>query len=107
MKLVSTLAHASSESVLNQLLLFWTLSGRLIHTMMLMNETPSRPQHLFIVRLWSEMGNLPQAPFRGSVEHIPTGQKFYFTSLDDLSDFIALKAAVLPQSLSKGKEPGQ
>ena len=72
-----------------------------------MNEKPSRPQHLFIVRIWSEMESISQAPCRGSVEHIPTGQKFYFTSLDDLSDFIALKAMVQPQSLLKRKETNQ
>jgi len=45
-----------------------------------------------------------QIPLRGSVEHIPSGQKFYFTSLNDLSDFIALKAVVSSQSISKEKE---
>ena len=57
-----------------------------------MEKVLSRPQHLFIVRMWSEM---PQpGPWRGSVEHVPTGQKLYFTSLDDLNDFITLHLAV-------------
>jgi hypothetical protein len=72
-----------------------------------MNEKPSRSHHLFIVRIWSEMGSISQSPCRGSVEHIPTGQKFYFTSLSDLSDFIAIKATVRSQPLSKRKEPRQ
>jgi len=72
--------------------------------MKMMDKKPSPSQHLFVVRLWSESAHIPQAPVRGSVEHVPTGQKFYFTSLDDLSDFIALKAAVPSQPLPNGKE---
>jgi hypothetical protein len=71
-----------------------------------MNEKPSRPQHLFIVRIWSEMEPISQAPCRGSVEHIASGQKFYFTSLSDLSDFITIKAAVRSQSILKGRSSG-
>jgi hypothetical protein len=72
-----------------------------------MNEKPSRPQHLFIVRLWSETEDLSQASYRGSVEHIPTGQKLYFTSPDDLTDFIALKTTVQSQPVSKGRNPSR
>lgn len=45
------------------------------------------PQHLFIVRIWFERADT----WRGQVEHIPSGQKLYFTSLDDLNDFINLR----------------
>jgi len=69
-----------------------------------MDKKPIPPQHLFVVRLWSETAGKNQIPLRGSVEHIPSGQKFYFTSLNDLSDFIALKAVVSSQSISKEKE---
>ena len=75
--------------------------------MTMMNETPSRLQHLFVVRLWSEAAQIPQVPLRGSVEHIPTGQKIYFTSLDDLADFIALKTTPQPQPFLKRKEANQ
>jgi hypothetical protein len=71
-----------------------------------MNEKPSRPQHLFIVRIWSEMESISQAPYRGSVEHIASGQKFYFTSLSDLSDFIAIKTTVRSQPILKGRNSG-
>jgi hypothetical protein len=71
------------------------------------NEKPSHPQHLFVVRLWSETEQKPRAACRGSVEHVPSRQKFYFTSLDDLSDFIALKATVQPQPSSTRKEHDQ
>jgi hypothetical protein len=72
-----------------------------------MDKKPTPPQHLFIVRLWSETAEKPQIPLRGAVEHIPSGQKFYFTSLNDLSDFIALKAVVSSQPISKEKENQQ
>jgi hypothetical protein len=67
-----------------------------------MELRPDRPQHLFIVRLWSE--NKPPGPWRGSVEHVPTGQKLYFTSLGDMNDFITLRLALPIQSLSDAKE---
>ncbi|MBI5293975.1 MAG: hypothetical protein HY869_00755 [Chloroflexi bacterium] len=69
-----------------------------------MNTKPAPSQHLFVVRLWSETAEKNQIPLRGSVEHVPSGQRLYFTSLNDLSDFIALKAMVLPQFISKEKE---
>jgi hypothetical protein len=69
-----------------------------------MDNKTSPSQHLFVVRLWSETTQMSQIPLRGSVEHVPTGQKLYFTSLDDLSDFIALKAVVPAQPISKEKE---
>ena len=50
-----------------------------------------RSHHLFIVRLWHEPGQAATSPWRGSVEHVPSGQRLYFVSLSDLSDFIALR----------------
>jgi hypothetical protein len=48
-----------------------------------------RPQHLFIVRVWREPGRTPEeGQWRGLVEHVPDGQRRYFTSLDDLSGFL-------------------
>ena len=56
-----------------------------------MIDIPTRPQHLFIVRMWSEADSPDATHWRGSVEHVPSGQKFYFTSARDLNDFIALQ----------------
>lgn len=67
-----------------------------------MDELLPRPQHLFIVRMWFETSCL--GAWRGSVEHVDTGQKMYFTSLGDLNDFITLRLVVPPQSLSIEKE---
>ncbi len=72
-----------------------------------MDTKPAPLQHLFVVRMWSETAEENQIPLRGSVEHIPSGQKFYFTSLNDLSDFIALQAVVSSQPISKEKENQQ
>lgn len=48
-------------------------------------------RHLFIVRLWSEPHQPTPQAWRGSVEHIPSGQRLYFSSLIDLADFIGLR----------------
>jgi hypothetical protein len=66
-----------------------------------MDEMTTHSQFLFIVRIWLAEGGREGA-WRGSVEHVPSGQKFYFTSLGDLNDFIAgrLSAAT---TQTKGK----
>ena len=56
---------------------------------------------LFIVRIWNASSQLPGA-WRGSVEHVPTGQRLYFTSLADLNDFITFH---LPGQLEAGESP--
>jgi hypothetical protein len=55
-----------------------------------MSEAPRRPQHVFIVRLWTEAAEPTTAQWRGSVEHVPSAQRLYFVSLGDLTDFIVL-----------------
>ena len=69
-----------------------------------MIDIPTRPQHLFIVRMWSETTDPDPAQWRGSVEHVPSGRKFYFTSVRDLNDFIALQIKTPPQASSGRKE---
>ena len=46
---------------------------------------------LFIVRIWPESSRSAAHLWRGSVEHIPSRQRFYFSSLGDLNDFISLR----------------
>jgi hypothetical protein len=72
-----------------------------------MDNKTSPSQHLFVVRLWTETAQIPQTPVRGSVEHVPSGQKFYFASLHDLSDFIALKSAGLSKFISSKEKENQ
>lgn len=52
---------------------------------------PERPEHLFIVRIWQEPTYLKSGEWRGSIEHIPSGQRLYFVSFSDLNDFIRLR----------------
>ncbi len=50
-----------------------------------------RPEHLFVVRLWSESAAEPRGQWRGSVAHVSSGQKLYFANLGDLTEFIMLR----------------
>jgi hypothetical protein len=38
--------------------------------------------------MWLEPSQVADPSWRGSVEHVPSGQRLYFTSLADLNDFI-------------------
>ncbi|MFZ5916957.1 MAG: hypothetical protein ACOYZ7_08500 [Chloroflexota bacterium] len=67
-----------------------------------MNEQSERPQHLFIVRIWQERSQVAPDRWRGSVEHVPSAQRLYFTSLGDLTDFIILS---LNNPVSAGQDP--
>lgn len=71
---------------------FW---GRALATLRgeVMNVTkplsPSNDRHLFVVRVWREESDLPPGgQWRGSVEHMPSGQRVYFASLETLTGFI-------------------
>ncbi len=59
-----------------------------------------RPQHMFIVRVWYEPDPASPGQWRGLVEHVPSGQRMYFVSLADMTDFIALhmRESTLPSS---------
>jgi hypothetical protein len=62
-----------------------------------------RIQHLFVVRLWADTAAVPTAEdWHGLVQHVPTGQKLYFTSLADLNDFMEarLEAGASPPERS-------
>lgn len=54
-------------------------------------------QHLFLVRIWQEPAPEHASAWRGMVEHVHFGQRMYFTSLNDLSDFIALRLESLSE----------
>ncbi len=67
-----------------------------------MDETTTHSQFLFIVRIWPVEGRR-EGVWRGSVEHVPSGQKFYFTSLGDLNDFIDGRLAAAALTHTKGR----
>ena len=55
-----------------------------------MIEKSGRPQHLFVVRLWQEPSRAaPPGQWRGSVEHVPSGERLHFAALGDLTGFIS------------------
>jgi hypothetical protein len=61
-------------------------------------------EHVFVVRLWYELGGDCPPQWRASVEHYPSRQRMYFTTLQDLNDFITLRlpgAAENPQDLGE------
>ena len=45
---------------------------------------------VFIVRIWLETRDITDAPvqWRGVVEHVPTGERRYFTDLRDIKAFV-------------------
>ena len=47
---------------------------------------------VFIVRVWLEPRNDPDAPpeWRGVIEHAPTRERRYLKDLNDLADFVAV-----------------
>lgn len=54
-----------------------------------MTISSERPQHLFIVRTWREPSSVvASGEWRGLVEHVPTGQRRYFSRLGELDRFI-------------------
>jgi hypothetical protein len=54
-----------------------------------MADPMERLQHLFIVRIWQEPSvSAPPGQWRGSVEHIPSGDRVYFASLEELNNSI-------------------
>ena len=51
--------------------------------------TTSEDRHLFIVRVWREDSrSTPGGQWRGSVEHVPSGQRIHFVSLETLTEFM-------------------
>lgn len=56
-----------------------------------MSARSGRVEHLFIVRIWHEPGPGGHAPWRGSVEHVGSKERKYFTSLVALTDFLETK----------------
>ena len=50
----------------------------------------AQPSDVFILRIWREPRALVEQPplYRGMVEHVPTGVRQYFTTLDQALVFI-------------------
>ncbi|MGP6158261.1 MAG: hypothetical protein ACLPYS_12285 [Vulcanimicrobiaceae bacterium] len=46
---------------------------------------------LFVVRMWYERSGLQAGEWRGSVTHVGSGLRWYFSDLAQLNDFIRLR----------------
>lgn len=69
-----------------------------------MTVLDKRSEHLFLVRIWLEAGQVKPVRWRGTVQHVASGQRFHFASLRDLTDFIALRLKMVP---GEGETTGQ
>ncbi len=65
-----------------------------------MSNDAERHEHLFIVRVWQEPAQVRSGSWRGSIEHVPSGQRLYFVSLVDMDDFIRLRLALPSQNVA-------
>jgi hypothetical protein len=54
----------------------------------------ARSERLFTLRIWRETGAGSAGPLRGSIVEVGTDQRFLFTHLADLRDFLSLRLAV-------------
>jgi len=68
----------------------------------------ARPCHLFVVRIWLEPGRTPaEGQWRGSVEHVPSGERRYFAALEDLARFVRMELREAPGMGSMGDAEGR
>ncbi len=75
-------------------------------------KSQDRTEHLFVVRVWRETVGASSEKWRGSIEHVSTKQRLFFTSLADVHDFIAarltdVRRAVSGTGRSSAHQPGR
>jgi hypothetical protein len=63
-----------------------------------------RTEHLFIVRLWREADGDP-GTWRGSIEHVATRQRQYFSDVDSLTTHITNR--IEAPSIPSNEEPAR
>ncbi|HXW76687.1 MAG TPA: hypothetical protein VEJ20_04680 [Candidatus Eremiobacteraceae bacterium] len=57
-----------------------------------------RSEHRFLVHMWLESAPNGEGQWRGAVDHVGSGKRYYFASLGDLTDFIRLRLAEAPRA---------
>ncbi len=55
-----------------------------------MDHDDQRTEHVFLVRMWQERGG-GDPQWRGSVQHVATGRRFFVGGAGEVGDFIALQ----------------
>ena len=53
-----------------------------------MSVSEEGTHHLFVVRIWTDRGQTPPQLACGVIEHIPTGERQYFSDLADMGLFV-------------------
>ncbi len=66
----------------------------------------NRAQHLFVLRVWHEVSSVaPIAEWRGSIEHVTTGQRQYFAGLEEIDRIIREELGDVPPGTSPAAPP--
>lgn len=67
-----------------------------------MDGKPDEPdKHTFIVRFWYEPDTTERGHWRGMVEQVQTQQRRYFTSFDEMNQFMS---GFMPDDLNRPTE---
>jgi hypothetical protein len=56
-----------------------------------MTRDTVRTEDLFVIRIWREPSRTGAKSWRGCSDHVGSGQRFFFSNFEDLSDFIRLR----------------
>lgn len=58
-----------------------------------MSKSEARTKYLFVVEIWREPSDTLSGSLRGIVKDVTFGQRSYFHTLGDLTDFITVRVA--------------
>lgn len=60
--------------------------------------TQPRDSHLFTVRIWGEESGPQKRPWRGKVQHVPSGAWHYFRDWEGMVTFMQTQLAELDEA---------
>lgn len=70
-------------------------------------ESYERTTCSFIVRIWTDVEETPfPKVWRGSISHIPSGARYYFSEVDRLCEIVALHLYQMGVNVPSPFEPG-
>ncbi len=58
--------------------------------------------HLFILRIWTDTAKSTPSIRRGSIEHVPSGERRYFLELGEVQTFVASHLSELTEYDGRG-----
>lgn len=68
-----------------------------------MDDLAERAEHVFVVRMWQAGSGGMTSRWRGSVQHVGSTQRIYFTNLTDLTDFMGARLVEPVELKGEGK----